>query len=125
MLRYICIFSYCIYDVTYGFVGCHECSCWGGSLLYGGGLTRSFIVDVTVVMADRHTTNSRPNSITISASLFLKGGNVCDNIRVSVIELISKEVCISHVIKFVECYNEKALASQITQFRHQIRRVNI
>jgi hypothetical protein len=32
----MCIFSYYIYDVTYGFVsfadrGCLECSCWGGS----------------------------------------------------------------------------------------------
>jgi hypothetical protein len=38
ILRYICIFSYCIYDVTYGFVSfldrnCLEYSYWEGSLL--------------------------------------------------------------------------------------------
>jgi hypothetical protein len=70
------------------------------------------------VMVYRHTTNSRPNSITVSASLFLKGCNVYDNLRVFATKLISKEGCFSHVIKFVECYNERALVSKITQFRH-------
>jgi hypothetical protein len=69
----------------------------------------------SVVMADRHRTNSRPNSITVSTSLFLKGCNAYDNLRVFVINLISKEGCFSHVIKFIECYNERALVSQITQ----------
>jgi hypothetical protein len=50
--------NFFIYDVTvllvcwfkYGSVcGCPECLCWGGNLVYGGRLSRSFVVGFCAV----------------------------------------------------------------------------